>query len=144
MLTLEISSKPMYFNDFFCKFGCFSLFGAQTSNDWCIEWPYCITKSLSTVGWLALQTKANELQKKTILQESRCKNWKLVYDIMPIGIIFSPFQFCELLAATCLRFLIVCGCHCSWNWTGRKNHNTAQRYYFLSDKYLCTERRLRR
>ena len=35
----------------------------------------------------------------------------LRYDFMPSGIIFSPVEFCKLLAATCLRFLVVCGCH---------------------------------
>ena len=55
-----------------------------------------------------LQTKANELQKTQILQESRCKNWRLVYDFMPSGIIFFPVEFCELLAATCLRFMVNC------------------------------------
>ena len=111
------------------------MFRAQTSNGWCIEWPYCIIKSLSTstVGWLVLQTKANELQKKPILQECQCKKWRLFYDFLPSGIIFSPVGFCncELLAATCLRFLVVCGCH--WTWTGRKNHTTAGIIFFLAN-----------
>ena len=107
------------------------MFGAQTSNGWCIDWPYCIAKSLSTVGWLALQTKANEFQKSQYCKKAGVKIGRLWYDFMPSGMIFSPVEFCKLLAATCFRFLVVCGCH--WNWTGRKNHTTAGIVFWLTN-----------
>ena len=109
------------------------MFGAQTSNGWCIEWPY-VAKSLSTVGWLTLLTKANALQKTPTLQESQFKNWSFFWWFSAQWYYFFPVGFCELLAATCLRFLVVCGCN--WNWTGRKNHTTASIFFFLTNTQI--------
>ena len=110
------------------------MFGAQTSNGWCTE---CITKSLSAVGWLARQIKANEFQKKNQYCKKagvKIESWNMIF--MPSGMIFSPVEICELLSVTCLRFLVVCGCH--WNWTGRKNHTTAGIIcFFLTNTLIC-------
>ena len=50
-------------------------------------------------------------KKPQYCKQASVKIGSLWYDFMPSGMIFSPVEFCELLAATCLRFLVVCGCH---------------------------------
>ena len=61
--------------------------------------------------------------------------------IFPVVWFFPPVEFCKLLAATCLRFLVVWGCH--WNWTRRKNHTTAGFFFCLVNIYtgaqICTQ-----
>ena len=47
---------------------------------------------------------------------------------------FSPVEFCKLFPATCLRFMVVCGCH--WNWAGKKNHITASIIFCLTNTWI--------
>ena len=109
----------------------------SSNQQWLVHWvTYCITKSLSTVGWLALQIKANEFQKTQYCKKAGVKIGSL-YNFMPSGIILFPSCFVNYLLPPVWGFwLCMCGCH--WNWTGRKNHTTAD-IFFLSDKYLCTD-----
>ena len=74
-------------------------------------------------------------KKKHYCKKAGVKIGGLWYDFMPSGMIFSPVEFCKLLAATCLRFLVVCGCN--WNWTGTKNHTTAGIIFCL--KNTCAQ-----
>jgi len=61
------------------------------------------TRIVDQGEWIA---KKNQYCKK-----AGVKIGGLCYDFMPTDITFSPVELCELLAATCLRFLVVCGCH---------------------------------
>ena len=70
------------------------MFVAETNNGWFIEWLYYITKSLSTVVWLAFQTKANGFQilkmQLQYFKKAGVKIGSLWYDVMPSGFKFFP------------------------------------------------------
>ena len=90
-------------------------------------------------------------KKKQYCKKASVKNGGFFMIFCPVVLFFPQLSFvnyllplvwglwlcgcnCKLLAATCLRFLIVCGCHL--NWTGRKNHATAGIIFFLTNTWI--------
>ena len=88
-LTLDLAPKSMYFNAFFGNFAVFLKTGSiitqiksvwSSNQQWLVHWVTLLHNKKSQHCWLTRIADQGEWipKKKTILQESRCKNWRLV------------------------------------------------------------------
>ena len=96
-----------------------------SNQQWLVQWVTLLHNKKSQHCWLTcIADQGKWIEKKNqYCKKAGVKIGGLCYHFISGSIIFSPVEFCELLAATCLRFLVVCGCH--WNRTGREKHTTA-------------------